>query len=337
MAESTLPQMAIPILFNQSQLDVSSLKGRSVLITGGASGIGLACATKIAEAGALVTISDLQETAGLVAAQELASKGHGVQFVQCDVTSYAAQTEMYSKAIAFGGGKIDIVIPNAGIIAEKNLFDMIPERAPSLDSMPPPEPSYTGCNVNLQAVYNTCYLAMHYFRLPRDPTDTYKPSILLIASLAGYVGYPSSSTYSISKFGVRGLFYGIRDRASREALPVRVNLVAPWYIETDMTKAPEFLASEAGMLLNIMGFAPMDRVLSAVLQFCADQRLHGRAAGIFPLANEDLGDDLEGAYSGMVLQKHMKDIMLKVTRAMADTEAQKNELARQDSATGVET
>ena len=292
---------------------------------------------EIAEAGALVTISDLQETAGQAAARDLALKGHGVQFVRCDVISYAAQVDVFQKAIAFGGGKIDIVIPNAGVIAEENLFDMVPKKTPSLDSPPPPEPGYTGCNINLQAVYNTCYLAMHYFRLPRDTADSYKRSIILIASLAGYVGYPSSSTYSMSKFGVRGLFYGIRDRAVRETPAIRVNLVAPWYIETAMTKTEEFLASEAGLLLNIMGFAPMDRVISAVLKFAADERLHGRAAGIFPLANEDLGDDLEGAYSGKVLQKHMKDVMVKVTKAMAEMEAQKNELSRQDSATSAPT
>jgi 5'-hydroxyaverantin dehydrogenase len=325
--------MAIPIEFGQTELDVSSLKGRSVLVTGGASGIGLACATHIAKAGALVTISDLQETTGQAVAQELLSKGHAVQFVQCDVTSYTAQVEMYQKAIIFGGGKIDIVIPNAGIIAEKNLFDMVSGNTLSPDSPPPEQPSYAGCNVNLQAVYNTCYLAIHYFRLPRIAADTYKPSILLMASLAGYVGYPSSSTYSMSKFGVRGLFYGIRDRATRETPPVRVNLVAPWYVETAMTKAPQFLNSEAGMLMNVMGFAPMDRVMSAVLQFCADERLHGRAAGIFPTSNEDLGDDLEGAYSGMVLQKHMKHVMVKVTTHMAAMEAEKHELTRQDSAT----
>jgi 5'-hydroxyaverantin dehydrogenase len=335
MANFIPPPMAVRIEFKQEQPDISSLRGRSVLITGGASGIGLACATRMAEAGALVTISDLQGSIGQVAAQEMATRGYAIQFVQCNVTSYAAQTEMFKRALIFGNGKIDIVIPNAGIIAEKNLFDMVPESTPSLSSPPPPEPTYAGCNVNLHAVYNTCYLAMHYFRLPRDDVETYKPSILLIASLAGYVGYPSSSTYSMSKFGVRGLFYGIRDRATREVPTVRVNLVAPWYIETAMTQASEFLNSEAGMLLNVVGFAPMERVLSAVLQLCADERLHGRAAGIFPASNEDLGDDLEGAYAGIVLQKHMKEIMVKVTKAMTAMEAEKNEALRQDSETRV--
>lgn len=323
----------VPITFDSPQLDVSSLHGRSVLITGGASGIGLACATQIAEAGALVTISDLQEAAGQAAAQNLSSKGLRVQFVQCDVRSYAAQVAMFQSAIRFGGGKIDVVIPNAGVMAEQNLFDMSLGTAPSLDGPPPPEPGFLGCDVNLHGVYNTCYLAMHYFRLPRG-ADTYKPSLILHASLAGYVGYPSSSTYSTSKFGVRGLFYSIRDRAARETIPVRVNLVAPWFIETAMTMSEDFKNSEAGILLGAMGFAPMDRVVAAVLQFAADERLHGRAAGIFPIANEDLGDDLEGAYSGFVLQKHMKDVMVKVVQMMQAAEAQKNELARQDSATG---
>lgn len=322
--------MATPITFDQS-LDISSLRGRSVLVTGGASGIGLACATDIAEAGALVTISDIQEEVGQAAAQSLVAKGYRVQFVRCNVTSYPSQVEMFQKAVEFGDGGIDIVIPNAGVVAEKNLFDMIPEESPTMASPPPPEPSFMGANINLQAVYNTCFLAMHYFRLPRQSENNFKPSIVLISSLAGYVGYPSSSTYSMSKFGVRGLFYGIRDRANRAVPPVRVNLIAPWYIDTAMTRDPVFLQSEAGVLLQIMGFAPMERVVDAAMRFCADDRLHGRAAGIFPVANEDLGDDLEGAYSGAVLQKHMHVVMQQVVKAMAETQA--TQLARHDSAT----
>jgi 5'-hydroxyaverantin dehydrogenase len=193
--------MATRIEFNQPQLDVSSLQGRSVLITGGAAGIGFACATVIAQAGALVTIVDLQEATGLAAAQDLTAKGYNVQFVQCDVTSYAALVEAFQRTISFGGGRIDVVIPCAGVIpvSEENLFDMIPKDVPNLDNPPPPQPGYKGCEVNLQAVYNTCFLAMHYFRLPRNTAIDYRPSIIFVASLAGYVGFPSSATYSSSK------------------------------------------------------------------------------------------------------------------------------------------
>jgi 5'-hydroxyaverantin dehydrogenase len=102
-----------------------------------------------------------------------------------------------------------------------------------------------------------------------------------------------------------------------------------------MTRQEGFLTSEAGVLLNVMGFAPMERVTAAVLQFAANEKLLGRAAGIFPLGNEDLGDDFEGSFAGDVLRKHMGDILLKV--GMKSAEAQQSELARMDSATGATT
>ncbi|OAL48138.1 NAD(P)-binding protein [Pyrenochaeta sp. DS3sAY3a] len=321
MANSTATPLAFPLTFDQP-LDISNLKARSVLVTGGASGIGLACATKFAEAGALVTISDLQDDAGQAVARSLSSKGYAIQFVKCDVTSYQAQVEMFWRTIEFGNGKIDIVVPNAGVLAEKNVFDMVPEEPPTTQSPPPKEPGFSGVEVNLHAVYNTCYLAAHYFRLPRNTDDTFKPSIVLIASLAGYVGYPSSSTYSMSKFGVRGLFYGFRERAAQFSPPVRVNLIAPWFIDTPMTRDPDFLKSPSGGLLQILGFAPMERVVDAIIRLGADQNAHGRAVGIFPASIEDIGDDLEGEFGGRVLPKHMSKIAEKIAKAMAETGTQ---------------
>ncbi|KAF1828314.1 NAD(P)-binding protein, partial [Decorospora gaudefroyi] len=283
-----------------SPLYTSNLKDRSVLLTGAASGIGLACAIKMAEAGAFVTISDVQETAGVAMAQDLSSKGHRVQFVPCDVTSYAAQVAMFQRAIQFGNGQIDVVVPNAGILTERSLFDMVPEEPPNVDSPPPPEPTFSCLTVNLQAVYNTCYLALHYFRLPRTEAHSFKPSIVLISSLAGYIGYPYSTTYSASKFGIRGLFYSIRDRATQSC--IRVNLVAPWFVNTAATQQPGFV-HDNGAVLDIVGFASVDRVVDAVMRFGGDQALHGRAAGIFPRGDEDVGDDLEGAYGGLVVAK----------------------------------
>jgi 5'-hydroxyaverantin dehydrogenase len=84
-----------------------------------------------------------------------------------------------------------------------------------------------------------------------------------------------------------------------------------------MTRAPEFVNSEAATLSKYTGFAPMERVLDAVLRFCSDERLHGRAAGIFPLANEDLGDDLEGSFGGTVVHKHMSVVAQMIVKGMA--------------------
>lgn len=310
--------------------DLSKLKGRSALVTGSARGIGLACATKLAEAGALVTISDVRSEAGEAAVQELTSRGLRVQFVQSDVTSYNSQVNLFKRAITFGEGRIDVIVPNAGICAEQNLFDMIPTGVPNLEDEPP-EPGYGTMDVNLKGVYYTSYLALHYFRLNRD--SSFAPSLVLIASLAGYVGFPSSATYSMSKFGVRGLFFGTRDRAAAADSPVRVNLVAPWFIPTAMTADPAFMASEAGAMMTAMGSAQLDGVVQAVMHFSADEAAHGRAAGVFPQGAYDLGDDLEGGFAGQRTQQGMLDIMAAMTAA---TNKQGTELARQDSATGTE-
>ena len=176
-------------------------------------------------------------------------------------------------------GKIDAVVPNAGICAEQNLFDMIPAGMLSLDTEPP-EPGYRTMDVNLRGMYDTCHLALCYFRLPRD--SSYAPSIVLVASLAGYVGFPSSATYSMSKFDVRGLFYGTRDRVATANPPVRVNLVAPWVIPTVVTAQDDFQASETGVMMKAMGSAQLDGVVQAVTHFSAGETAHGRAAGIFP-------------------------------------------------------
>ncbi|KAJ4369396.1 hypothetical protein N0V86_009228 [Didymella sp. IMI 355093] len=324
--EST-PLPSVTLDFGQIP-DLSKLQGRSALVTGSARGIGLACATKLAEAGAIVTISDIRSEAGEAAVQDLNSRGLRVQFVQSDVTSYASQVELFKRAVAFGEGKIDVVVPNAGICAEQNLFDIIPGSALNLEEAPP-EPGYSTMDVNLKGVYYTSYLALHYFRLNRD--SSFVPSLILIASLAGYAGFPSSATYSMSKFGVRGLFFGTRDRAAAANPPVRVNLVAPWFIQTAMTADKTFVASEAGAMMKVMGSAQLDGVVQAVIHFSADETAHGRAAGIFPQGVYDLGDDLEGGFAGPRVQQGMRDIVAETTAA---TNKQGEELTRQDSATG---
>jgi len=310
MANTATPTMATPIDFN-SALDTSNLKDRSVLITGAASGIGLACAIKMAEAGAIVTMADLHDTAGGVI-QDLTTRGLRVQFVQCDVTSYEDQASMFQSAIHYGG-QIDIVIPNAGILAEKNLFDMVPATLPNPGDTPPPPPSFACVSVNLEAVYNTCYLALHHFRLPRAAATTFKPSIVLIASLAAYIGYPYSTTYSMSKFGVRGLLYSLRERAMHSS--IRINLVAPWYVDTGIAKQPDFV-EDNGAVLNIIGFVSMDRVVDAVVRFASVQELCGRSVGIFPKGSEDLLDDLEGGYGGAIVSKHMREVQAVVVQEM---------------------
>lgn len=311
----------LPAIEFTAPLDASTLKGKSILVTGGASGIGLAYVEAAASYGAFVTIADLQQEAGETIAKDLSLKGYKVQFMQCDVTSYQSQFTAFKSAIEFGEGRIDVVVPSAGIIAQRNLLSMAEHTEPSLDA-PPPEPGFSGVEVNLKGVYYTCYLALHYFRLP-VPLDAtpFKKGIVLIASVAGYLGYPHSTTYSMSKFGVRGILYGIRDKA-REA-GVRVNLIAPWYIKTAMTTKDDEPAIADH--LKVFGFAPMENVVDALLRFSADEGLAGRSAVIMPEGNYDIGDDIWDGFGGMVMQQRMSVALTRVLKIMAELQKQKEQ------------
>lgn len=311
--------MAEPTGIDFSQpFDIGCLNGRSVLITGGASGIGLASATKMAEAGALVTITDIQTDAGNKAAQDLSAKGHKVQFVTCDVTSYEALDQSFRSAIKFGNGKLDVAVANAGVWLEPNLVDMVPKDAPLLDGPSPPEPGYKGMDINLRAVYHTSYLALHYFRLPRPADDTFRPSLVLVASLAAYVGLSSSTTYSMSKFGVRGLFYGIRDQAAASTPSIRVNLLAPCFIKTPLCEDPRFLKTNDYAFADLLGWVPLERVIDALVRLSGDNSIHGRAAGIFPEGiSEDMGDDIFGGFD-VVTARNFVPLVQRVMQTLAE-------------------
>ncbi|KAF2112760.1 hypothetical protein BDV96DRAFT_156951 [Lophiotrema nucula] len=327
-AEKINPRTA-PIDFT-TPLDTSNLAGKSILVTGGASGIGLACVTAFASAGAFVTIADLQEDAGAIAALDLTSRGLKVQFARCNVTNFESQWTAFKSAIEFGGGRLDIVVPAAGIIAEQNLFDAAANHPVSLDA-PPPPPGLSGLDVNLIGVYYSSYLALHYFRLPSPtPTDApFKKALVFVSSMAGYTGFPESATYSMSKFGVRGLWYGTRDKGLKQDPQVRVNLVAPWFIKTPMTVIEH---EKIQQTLMIAGFAPIENVVDAVLRLSVDEKIYSRAAGILPEGNLDLGDNVWEGYGGIEVQKAMGvryADMLKKAAALQAAAAQQQEAQEQ--------
>jgi 5'-hydroxyaverantin dehydrogenase len=308
-AEAIAPRTA-PVDFS-AVFDTSVLEGRSVFITGGASGIGLASATAFALKGAFVTIGDISDEAGKAEASKLTSQGLKVNFIHCDVTDYESQYAAFKSALAFGNNTLDIVIANAGIIAQKSLTEQIAQHEFDPHAIPPP-PGMSGLDVNLKGVYFTSYLALHFFRAPPPPnTPPFKKSIVMVASSAGYAGYPYSATYAMSKFGVRGLFYGTRDSAARFNPAVRVNLIAPWFIKTAMTTGD----SADHPTFDTFGFAPIELVSDAIVRLGGDEEIRGRAVLNMPEGNYDLGDNVWEGFGGVVARERMgarfKDILEK--------------------------
>jgi 5'-hydroxyaverantin dehydrogenase len=281
-----------------TEVDVASLKGKSALITGGASGIGLATARAWAAAGVYVTIADIQPIeAGQKLAAELSSAGGHVNYSWCDVTNWDSQVAAFKSAITFSPSQtLEIVATFAGTaFAPGNQVDhVLAAGEPSLD-IDPKSPNIRNIEVNLTGVYYTSWLALHYFRLkPRagadgahattngttdgtnsiDASVTTDKSLILMASIGAYMDSPKASTYPASKFGVRGLFRSTRARTLD--IGVRCNLLAPWFIDTPLI-APikNAMASRGIDMAKVLSFASIESCVEAASFCAANTQLHG--------------------------------------------------------------
>ncbi|KIV81007.1 hypothetical protein PV11_08461 [Exophiala sideris] len=245
--------------------DTKNLTGKSVLVTGGASGLGKSYAQAFAEAGAFVTVVDFNETLGKKAVAEIGSHS---QFVKCDVTNWDDQVQAFDAAVQNSPQKsCDVVIANAGIVGQDDMFTLQDPQGPAL------KPDLKTMDVNLTGLLYTVKLAIHYFR--RQPIDSSRDRCLILkSSLSGYVDLPGSVQYNASKFGVRGVMRSLRRTSWTES--IRINLVAPWYIRTPILgPAVQQYLDDKGV-----GFALVEDCCRAMLLISTDKTINGRAIGV---------------------------------------------------------
>lgn len=212
------------------------LEGRLALITGAGQGNGRALALGLAQAGARVVVTDVndatvQETARMVREQG----GQAWAFV-LDVTSPAdceALAERTGKEI----GKVDLLVNNAGIIIRENMAS--PKAASNWKKT---------IDVNVHGTFNVTHAWLPAIK------DT-KGGIINIASIAAYAGQGGSLGYSPSKAAIKMFTQSL----AQELAPagVRVNALAPGVIETPMTAAT---IEDPQRLQSFMGRIPMGRV-----------------------------------------------------------------------------
>lgn len=181
------------------EIDYSKLKDKSVIITGGSSGLGEATTLKFAENGAYVTIADMAVDAGQELAQRLFDKGQHVSFVECNTTDWKSSVAAFKHAINFAPTKtLDVAILFAGTDgARKGLVDEVLQQAdPTLDDEPK-APITKAIDVNLIGEYMSTSLALHYFRMKGTNSKTTeenesKKCLVLISSMTGYIDLPVS-------------------------------------------------------------------------------------------------------------------------------------------------
>jgi NAD(P)-dependent dehydrogenase (short-subunit alcohol dehydrogenase family) len=188
------------------------LKGKNVLVTGGASGIGQATATRFLEEGCAVCVLDRDEAARTRVAEELPGLA-GV--FDADVSSLDQVQSAFAEAVD-RMGSVDVLINNAGISIRHKFLDITPE---SWDQV---------IGVNLSGIFYVAQTAA------RHMVEKGSGVILHTASTAGATGYPHYADYSASKGGVMALTYTM---ALELAPHVRVNAISPGYTLTPMQRA----------------------------------------------------------------------------------------------------
>jgi len=181
-----------------------SLKNKVALITGGASGIGLAVAQRYLEAGAIVFTGDVQT-----------AHADGVaRHFHLDVSD-ECQVRDAMKSISEEHGGLDILVNNAGIVADENWFNIANGTTDNLDKI---------FRVNTYGVFYGLKYASEYLN--------HGGSIINTSSRASTLGVPGNSQYSATKSAVDSL----TRVAALELAPksIRVNAVCPSFIATDM-------------------------------------------------------------------------------------------------------
>lgn len=270
--------------------DTASLAGKTILITGGASGFGAAFARRWAQHGAHIAVGDIDDAAGEALVAELRATTPGGEhhhFHHCDVTDWQSQTAFFRAAVERSAtGGIDAVVPNAGIAEKRTPLTNtgFETPAPAPGSPPggdPQKPLLDVIDVNLTGVLYTVHLAL--FWLPQNATTNattdgrgakHDRHILLVSSVAGIVALPGQPQYTAAKHGVTGLFRALRGTVHQQG--IRVNMLCPYFAETNIIPATGVL------LLAGAGMAKVADVVDAGTRLMADEAIRGRALAVGP-------------------------------------------------------
>jgi len=195
---------------------MGQVAGKLALVTGGANGIGAACAATLAREGAIVFVTDLDPIAGEATVAAIGAAGGTAHFRRQDVTDEAGWIALI-EAIDRAYGRLDILVANAGIaifgpLLEMSLADWRRQNA-----------------VNIDGVFLS---AKHGIPLMRKSGSG--GSIIMLSSVAGLRGSAGLAGYSASKGAVRLLAKSVALECAGARDGIRCNSVHPGIIETEI-------------------------------------------------------------------------------------------------------
>ncbi|MBR8173727.1 glucose 1-dehydrogenase [Burkholderia cenocepacia] len=211
------------------------LNGKVAIVTGGASGIGLATVKKFLEEGAKVVMADIAEELGQAESAALKAQGKPVMFARIDISSSRQwQTLLADTLQAFGG--FDVLVNNAGYA---RLSTVEKETEEDFDRQ---------IAVNLKGPYLGIKAAIAHMK------DHGGGAIVNIASVEGVRGNPLLPAYNAAKGGVRVFSRGAAVHCAREGYGIRINCVCPGAIETPIFQKIAATASKED-LDSVFGYS----------------------------------------------------------------------------------
>jgi len=189
------------------------VENKVALITGGAMGIGRACAERLASEGAIIVITDVIDEVGMSAVDAITKTGGQASYLHHDVTSEDEWIKILQQ-IRQLHGRLDILVNNAGIAVRASIFEMTMAQFQKQNA------------VNLDGVF----LGLKHgipFMAEQDGG-----SVINVSSVAGLMASPGLSAYAMTKGGVRLLSKSVAKECAALGNGVRVNSIHPGIIET---------------------------------------------------------------------------------------------------------
>jgi 3(or 17)beta-hydroxysteroid dehydrogenase len=195
---------------------MSRVLGKIALVTGGASGIGLAIAQRLAEEGATVVIADIEAASAKAAVKTLSGKGMSAMLDVRDEASWKKVVD----AVVKKHGRLDILVNNAGI------------------AEPPPK---TFEDITLESWKRVLAVNLDgVFLGTREGVRAMKAtgggSIINMGSVAAYIGTPGGAAYGSSKGGVRSLTKQAAVACAKNGYHIRINAIHPCYVWTPLVE-----------------------------------------------------------------------------------------------------
>lgn len=246
------------------------------IITGGASGMGLAVAEALSHRGGWhLHLLDLNAERG----EQAALSVQGATFHKTNVLDYDSLASVFQHIYDLEG-RLDFVFANAGIVERFNFYDHHPA------GKPPPPPNQTVIDINLKSVLTTTWLAQHYFR---QSTVSTNKNLVMTASVGGLYRCQVSPSYCASKHGVIGLMRSVAPHFFQHD-NIRVNAICPGTVKTNLLDAAAWTTFSDDV------FVPIEKIQDTVLMLIDGQDSSAKSA-----TDELNGNGVNGTGEGEML------------------------------------